>query len=262
MNGRDAAVREADRLGAVVGGEDDDGVVELAHVLQLLQDDADVVVHLLHAGFVDAPVLAALLAQHGLVLRRQHGRDVHARRVVPDEERLVGLLRVVAVEEVDDLGRDFLVDRLRPLQRQRALVLARLVLLRAVGGLAPDDRARRHQAERGFLIHGAGHLGEAGDRRVLARRRDALHGRGLVDVGEAHLLHRVEVVEVAPVFLEAVRRRQGRGVVAQVVLAELAGGVAEIEQELGERRSAGPQDRTGCRAAAAGSCRCAADTCR
>ena len=29
--------------------------------------------------------------------------------------------------------------------------------------------------------------------------------------------------------------------VAQVVLAELAGGVAEIEQELGERRSAGPQ---------------------
>ena len=29
--------------------------------------------------------------------------------------------------------------------------------------------------------------------------------------------------------------------VAQMVLAELAGGVAEIEQELGERRRAGPQ---------------------
>ena len=26
-------------------------------------------------------------------------------------------------------------------------------------------------------IHGAGDLGKAGDRRVLARRRDALHGR-------------------------------------------------------------------------------------
>ena len=89
----DAAVGEGDRLGAVVGGEDDDGVVELAHVLELLEDDADVVVHLLHAGFVDAPVLAAPLAQHGLVLRRQHGHDVHARRVVPDEEGLVGLLR-------------------------------------------------------------------------------------------------------------------------------------------------------------------------
>ena len=34
---------------------------------------------------------------------------MHARRVVPDEEGFVGLLRVIAVEEVDDLGRDFLV---------------------------------------------------------------------------------------------------------------------------------------------------------
>ena len=49
------------------------------------------------------------------------------------------------------------------------------------------------------------------------------------------------MVEVAPIFLEAVRRRQRRGVVAQMVLAELAGGVAEIEQELGERGSARPQ---------------------
>ena len=71
--------------------------------------------------------------------------------------------------------------------------------------------------------------------------RDALLGRALVDVGEAHLLHRVQVVEIAPVLLEAVRGRQRLGVVAQVVLAELAGGVAEIEQELGERRGAGPQ---------------------
>ncbi len=49
------------------------------------------------------------------------------------------------------------------------------------------------------------------------------------------------MVEVAPVFLEAVCRWQGIGVVAQVVLAELAGGVAEIDQELGERRRTGPQ---------------------
>ena len=107
-----------------------------------------------------------------------------------------------------------------------------------------------------------GTSGMPGDRRVLARRRDALLGRGLVDVGEAHLLHRVQVIEVAPVLLEAVRRRQRVGVVAQVVLAELAGGVAEIEQELGERRRAGPQVGRAARAAAAGSCRCAADTCR
>ena len=43
---RDAAIGEGDRLGAVVGGEDEDGVVELAHVLELLDDVADVVVHL------------------------------------------------------------------------------------------------------------------------------------------------------------------------------------------------------------------------
>ena len=37
--------------------------------------------------------------------------------------------------------------------------------------------------------------------------------------------------------------RQCIGVVAQMVLAELAGVVAEIEQELGDRRGAGPQIR-------------------
>ena len=133
-------------IGAVIGGENDDGVVELAHVFELLEDVADVVVHLLHAGFVDAPVLAAGLAHHGHVLVGQHGGDVHARRVVPDEERLVGLLGVVAVEEVDDLGRNLFIDRLRPLQGQRTLVLAGLIRRRAVGGLAPQHRTRRCQA--------------------------------------------------------------------------------------------------------------------
>ena len=93
LEGRGAAIREGDGLGTIVGGEGDDGVVELAHLLELLQHVADIVVHLLHAGFVDAPVLAAGLADHRHVLVRQHRGDVHARRVVPDEERLLGLLR-------------------------------------------------------------------------------------------------------------------------------------------------------------------------
>ncbi len=137
-----------------------------------------------------------------------------------------------------------------------------LVRLRAVGGLAPDHRARRRQASGRLGIDGAGNLGQARDRRVLARRRDALLSRGLVDVGEAHLLHCVEVIEIAPEFLEAVRGRQRIGVVAQVVLAELAGVVAKVEQELGERRRAGPQIGRAARAVAAGSCRCAAGACR
>ena len=101
-----------------------------------------------------------------------------------------------------------------------------------------EERAREHrtwrrQANRCPRIHGAGNRGKSRDRRVHARRGDGLLGRGLVDVGEAHALHRIEVIQVAPEFLEAVRGRQRVGVVAEMVLAELAGVVAEIEQELG-----------------------------
>ena len=53
-------------------------------------------------------------------------------------------------------------------------------------------------------------------------------------------MHRIEVIEVAPEFLEAVRGRQRVDVVAEMVLAELAGVVAEIEQELGKMRRSGP----------------------
>ena len=91
------------------------------------------------------------------------------------------------------------------------------------------------------MIHGTRDLGQAGDRRVLARRRDALLRWGLVDVEEAHLLHGVEVIEVAPEFMKAVRGRQRIGVVAEVVLAELAGVVTEVAQEPCERRGAGLQ---------------------
>jgi hypothetical protein len=72
---------------------------------------------------------------------------------------------------------------------------------------------------------------ETGDRRVLARRGDRLLGRSLVDVREAHPLHRIEVIQIAPEFLEAVRGRQRVGVVAEMVLAEFDGVVAKIEQE-------------------------------
>src|SRR5262249_57053476 len=78
-------------------------------------------------------------------------------------------------------------------------------------------------------------------RRVLAWRRDLLFRRGLVDIEKAHLLHRIQVIQVAPELLEAMRGRQRVGVVTEMVLAELAGVVAEVHQELGECRRAGPQ---------------------
>ena len=40
------------------------------------------------------------------------------------------------------------------------------------------------------------------------------------------------MVEVAPIFLEPVRRWQGLGVIAEVVLAELAGSVAEVWRQM------------------------------
>src|SRR5262249_38720221 len=107
---RDAAVGEGYRFGTVVGGEDDDRIVSLAHVVELLEDESDLVVHLLHAGFVNAPVFATNSTQHGQVLVRKYGVDVHAGRVVPDEEGLASLFRIVAVEEVDELGRYLLID--------------------------------------------------------------------------------------------------------------------------------------------------------
>src|SRR5262249_11324780 len=98
----------------------------------------------------------------------------------------------------------------------------RLVRRRAVGGLAPKHRTRRSKARRGLRVYGTGHFGQSGYRRVLARRGDGLLRRRLVDVREAHALHGVEMIEVTPEFLEAVRRRQRVGVVPEVVLAELA----------------------------------------
>ena len=201
------------------------------------------------------------LAHHGHVLVRQHRRDVHARRVVPDEERLVGRLRVVAVEEVDDLGRDLLVHGLRALQRQRALVGARLVLavpsedlhhstgrggvrqIVVFGSTAPGTSGRPGI---GVFLHGGatvcsvGVLLMSGSSRPASRRGDTDSPRTPGSRAPSAAL----------------------GVIAEVVLAELAGVVAEIEQELGERRCAGSQIGRAARAAAAGSCRCATDACR
>ena len=63
-------------------------------------------------------------------------------------------------------------------------------------------------------IHGAGNLRQAGNWRIFARWRHSLIGRRRVDVREAHALHRVEVIEIAPEFVEAVRGRQSIRVVA------------------------------------------------
>ena len=175
---RDATVGERDRLGAVVGGEDDDGVVELAHVLQLLEDDADVVVHLLHAGFVDAPVLAAALAEHRLVLRRQHGRRRACARGCTRR-------RTACRSSWDRCDRGSRRPWPRSPRRRSASARASAGPRPCTSGsLACRRRTCTHRTGRGgvrqVVVFGStapGDLGHAGDRRVLARRRDRLHGR-------------------------------------------------------------------------------------
>ena len=114
-----SAVRPGEDLGAVVGGEDDDGVVVDTHVLELLHHDADVVVQLRHAGFMDGP--AVLRVAHLLILVRQMRDDVHAGRIEPQEERLV--VRLGLVEEFQRLVADFVVHGFHALRAQLARVL-------------------------------------------------------------------------------------------------------------------------------------------
>ena len=77
---------------------------------------------------------------------------------------------------------------------------------------------------------------------VLAEVRELLLGRVVVLLG---LLLGVEVVEVAEELVEAVHGRQELVLVAEVVLAELAGGVALRLERGGDRRVLGPQADVG-----------------
>ena len=126
---------------------------------------------------------------------------------------------VLPVDEVERAGEELLVHGLHALARERtgvvdglladaaeARILRRIV---AIGRLALQHAAR---AELGA---------ELGVLRI---------------VGVLRLLLGIEVVEVAEELVEAVHRRQELVAVAEMVLAELAGGVALRLQQLGERR--------------------------
>ena len=116
---RRSAIGPGEEFGAVVGGEDDDGVIVHAHVLEILHHQGDVVIELGHAGFLFRP--AILRVARRFPFRGEMGDDVHARRVEPAEERLAVLLGLV--HELDGEVADLVIHRLHPLRIKRAGVL-------------------------------------------------------------------------------------------------------------------------------------------
>ena len=220
--GGHAAIGPGEHFGAVVGGEHDDGIVGFADIVEMLEERADAIIELGHAGFFQAVVRFAV--HLGLVFRREERPHVHAGGVVPNEERLavllgfihevarafnkhfvesghivLGLLRnVVHVRHVGHVGE----------RRQRAFVDNLLL-----ANLAPP---RLH----GWIIRIAGVAMDQIARAKFVAVRLIVGERVPIRIG-----HGVEVVQVAKEFVEAVHRGQELVQIAEMVFAELAGGI-------------------------------------
>jgi hypothetical protein len=186
-------------LGAVVGGIHDDGVVGDAQLVELGEQLANLLV----VG--DHPVSVVVLPALAAVLVGEVGPEVHGRRIVPKKEWLLrlGLL----LHPGQSTGGDLFVDGFHPLLGQRAGIRYRLSAL-AVGQAVEN----------------------------AARSKLLLEFRILGIVRQFRLFLGVEVIEIAEKFIEAVHTRQIFVAIAQVVLAELTGGVAERLQQFGDRR--------------------------
>ena len=155
-----------------------------------------------------------------VAMLRPHVRArVHPRRVEPAEERRAG--RDLPLDVVDRRVRGLVVDRLHAFSGERAGVLDRL----------PADPAPARILGR---VVDVGRLGAQ-----HAARAELLPKARVPRVVEVlGLLLGVQVVEVAEELVEPVHGRQVLVLVAQVVLAELPGGVAERLEELRDRRIA------------------------
>ena len=215
------AIGPGKHLGAVVGGEDDDGVVVDPQVLELLHHQADVIVELGHAGFFFRP--AILRVAHRFIFRREMGDDVHAGRVEPDEERLAVLVGLV--DEVEGKVADLVIHGFHALGIERAGILDLLL-----ADLAPARHVRR------VILVGRPAMNH------VARTDDIQQVLRIVGMGR--VFHRVEVIQIAEEFIEAVDGGQKLILVAQMVLAELAGCVAHrLQYRRDGHRFGGQADR-------------------
>ena len=206
-----ATIGPGEVLGAVIRAERQDGVVIEAVVLDVLHDRADDVVELRHPSFLFGP--AVLRRAHRFIFLREMRNDVHPGRVEPEEERLVTC--PCAVEELECICEDLIIHRLHAFRTELPRILDLLF-----PDLAP---ARLH----GGIVHvrrpGMDHVSRAD-----------LVPKVLWVVGMARVLHRVEVIQIAEEFVEAMHRGQELIQVAKVILAELPGGIAHGLERLGE----------------------------
>ena len=168
-------------------------------LVELLEQLADLLV------VSDHPIAVVVLPALAAVLVGKVGPEMHGGRIVPEEEWLIrlGLL----FHPAERAGGDLLVDGFHALLGQRAGVRDRLAAL-AVG------QAVEHAARSELLL----------EFRIL----------GIVP--QFRLFLGVEVIEIAEELVEAVHGRQIFVAIAEMVLAELTGGVAERLQHFRDGR--------------------------
>ena len=205
------SVGPGERLRAVVGRVDHDGIVGDAEVVEFLQELSDLPIMFDHAVRIEAE--SGLALRGGLEVRP----DVHARRVEPHEERLL-----VAYRAVDEILRGlhkFFVNRLHALPGQRPGILALLLAPGAKAGIVAGRISRGRDA----FEHSA-----------RAELRE--EARVFRIVGVFGFFFGIQVIKVAEEHVEAVDCRQEFVEIAEVVLAELPRRVALRLQEFGNRR--------------------------
>ena len=195
---------------AVVGGVEHDGVVGDAQLVEQVQHLADVAVVLDHAVGEDAE------SGDALALLLQVRVEVHARGRQPGEP---GRARFVLV---------LMKSMARPTNSSSAVSM-RFLVSGPVSShcclpIGPKRGSSVARPGRGLAVEDAARAEFGAERRVLR----------IVRV--LGLLLGVQVVEVAEELVEAVHGRQELVAVTEMVLAELAGGVAERLEQLGEGR--------------------------
>ena len=154
--------------------------------------------------------------------RLAHGRrlqmreHVHARRIEITEPRHA--LLALPLHEVERGGQELLVHRFHPLPGERTGVFDCLLA----------DLAK-HRIDRRIVLVGRFALDDAARPELLPEIRV------FRVVGVFGLFLGVQVIQIAEELVEAVHRRQVLVAIAQVVLAELAGGVSEALEDLRDR---------------------------